>query len=198
MSFEPVLLLPNLPDRVEGERIVLRTWKAGDAPALWEAVDQSRERLSRWMTWLDGHRSLIDSEEYCRRMAAAWDERTNLALGIWTQDESRLLGATGYHSMDWSVPSFEIGYWIRDDEEGKGYVTETVRLLTWFAFGPMGAQRLWLTCDADNARSRAVPERLGWVREAHLRNRQRRPDGSLRDTLLYALVPGDSAAGLDV
>ena len=194
MTFEPTLVAPNLPELIEGERIVLRTWRFTDAPELWAAVDESRERLGRWMEWLDGHVSIVDSQEYCRRMAAAWAERTNLALGIWSRDERRLLGATGYHGIDWSVPSFEIGYWIREGEEGKGYVTETVRLLTRFAFGPLAAQRLWLTCDVANARSRAVPERLGWVREAYLRNHQRRPDGTLRDTLLYALVPGDPAA----
>jgi RimJ/RimL family protein N-acetyltransferase len=36
-----------------------------------------------------------------------------------------------------------------------------------------------------------VAERLGFVREARLRNEARATDGSLRDTLIFALTPDD-------
>jgi RimJ/RimL family protein N-acetyltransferase len=55
------------------------------------------------------------------------------------------------------------------------------------------ANRVELTCDALNTRSAAVAERLGFVREARLRNEELARDGTLRDTLVYALIPTDRA-----
>jgi RimJ/RimL family protein N-acetyltransferase len=187
----------RLPDELVGERIVLRPYTLANAPALFEAVDQSRERLRLWMEWVDGHADLAYSEDYCRRMAAQWAERSVLLLGIWHRETGRYLGGTGLHDCDWSVPSFGTGYWIRDGEVGKGYVEEAVRLQVRFAFDVLGAERLWLTCDPLNERSRRIPEAIGFVIEGRLRNHMRPSDGALRDTLIYSLIRIDPAARPD-
>ena len=70
-------------------------------------------------------------------------------------------------------------------------MAEAVRLLADFAFNELHANRVMIRCDARNARSAGVAERLGFVREACLRNEARANDGSLRDTLIFALTPSD-------
>lgn len=181
------------PEELVGPRVVVRAWRPADAPALFEAVDQSRARLRPWMGWVDNHRTVADSEEYCRRVAVNFAERSDFALGIWHRASERFLGGTGFHNIDWDVPSFEIGYWIRDGEVGKGYVEEAVRLQVRHAFDCMGARRLALTCDATNERSRRIPERIGFVLEGRLRNHKLTETGTLRDTLIFSLIPGDAA-----
>jgi RimJ/RimL family protein N-acetyltransferase len=88
--------------------------------------------------------------------------------------------------MDWSVPRFEIGYWVRRCFVGQGYITEAVRGVTRFAFETLGARRVEIRCDARNERSRRVAERSGFELEATLRNHAVAVDGELRDTLIYA------------
>ena len=183
----------RLPNELVGERIILRPYTMADAPALFEAIDQSRERLRLWMGWVDGHRTLADSEDYCRRVSSTWAERSDFSLGMWRREDGRFLGGTGFHNTDWSVPSFEVGYWIREGEVGKGYVEEAVRLQVRFAFDVLGAARLMLTCDPENVRSRRIPDAIGFVLEGRLRNHMRLESGELRDTLVFSLVPGDSA-----
>jgi ribosomal-protein-serine acetyltransferase len=179
------------PDELVGDRIVVRAWRSGDAEALFEAIDESRDHLRPWMMWVDHHRTIADSEDYCERVADGWARRIDFPLGIWERATGRLLGGSGYHNIDWDVPSFEIGYWIRASAEGRGYVTEAARLQTRFAFERMGANRVVIQCDADNVRSAGVPQRLGFVQEARLRNHQRKFDGGLRDTLVFAMTPDD-------
>jgi RimJ/RimL family protein N-acetyltransferase len=104
------------------------------------------------------------------------------------------VGATGLHRMDWSVPRFEIGYWIRRSFEGKGYVSEAVRALTRLAFEALGAERVEIHCGHRNLHSQRVAERCGFVLEGRLRNHRREATGELRDTLVYALLPSDPAA----
>src|SRR5262249_23649796 len=91
-------------------------------------------------------------------------------------------------------PRFEIGYWVRRTREGQGYVSEAVRGLARFALRTLGAQRVEIHCSHRNERSQRVAERCGFTLDARLRNQAREPDGTLRDTLVYSLVPDDAAA----
>ena len=72
-----------------------------------------------------------------------------------------------------------------------GKLNEAVQALSRFAFENLEAKRVEIRCDAGNARSRAVPERLGFKQEALLRNHCRDGAGELRDTLIFALTPDD-------
>jgi len=192
LSIDPILL--ELPDELLGEQVLVRPYRAGDGPAVFEAVNESREHLRRWMPWVDTHVTAADSEAFVRRSQASWINRTELIVGIWDRDGRRLFGSSGLHCRDWEIPCFEVGYWLRRSAEGHGYVSETVRLLTRFAFEILGANRVFLQCDARNTRSAAVPQRLGFVLEATLRHDARDHFGSLRDTLIFALTPDDFAS----
>ena len=188
-KINPILL--DLPTEIVGERVLLRPFRDDDAPALWQAVEDSREHLQPWMPWVSEHNSLEFSREYIRRMQAKWILREDLPMGIWRRDDGRLLGATGLHRFDWSVPVMETGYWLRPDAEGQGYMTEVVELLAGFAFDYLHAERLEIRCDAANARSAAVPPRAGYVMEARLRFARRNMQGQLGDTLAFALTRAD-------
>jgi len=100
----------------------------------------------------------------------------------------RVIGGSGLHRIDWSVPRFEIGYWVRTPETRRGYVTETVHALTTFAFDELGAQRVEIRADVRNTRSRAVPERLGYELEGVLRRDCLDPQGRPRDTAVYSRI----------
>lgn len=85
----------------------------------------------------------------------------------------------------------EIGYWLRPDVEGRGFVSEMVKLMTGFAFAHLKAERIEIRCDAVNTRSAAVPRRLGFKEEALLRASRRNVDGTLSDTLVFAKTRAD-------
>ena len=90
-------------------------------------------------------------------------------------------------AVDWNVPRFEIGYWVRRRFEGQGYVTEAADAIARFAFGALGARRVEIRMDDRNERSWRVAERLGFRLEGVLRN-ESREGGGLRDTRIYAVT----------
>ena len=143
------------------------------------------------MTWVDNNRTVDDVRDYCIRSQASWLLRTELALGIFDSVSGRYLGGTGLHDPDWELRTFEIGYWLRVTAIGHGYATESVRLLVNFALSCLEARRLTLRCDARNDASRRVAERAGFTLEGRLRNVSMAPDGTVRDDLVYAIVPDD-------
>jgi len=71
--------------------------------------------------------------------------------------------------------------------QGRGFTTEAVRALTEAAFATMAAYRVEIRCDSRNRKSRRVAELAGYQLEAQLRADDRANDGSLRDTVVYAV-----------
>jgi len=180
-------VLPSPFERVElrDDDILLRPLTVSDAAGLFRLIDADRARLGRWLPWVEETRSERDSVRF---IADATDERRrrrSLVLGILVGGS--LHGTVGLHYVEWFDRSAEVGYWIASGAEGRGYVTRAVRLLLAFAFGPAGLHRVVLRCAVGNDRSRAVAERLGFVREGVLREAHR-VGGRFLDQHLYALL----------
>lgn len=173
------------PDSINTARLTLRAPRFADAGALNEAIRESFGSLHLWMPWAREIPTLHDTEEYVREAASRYRRREDFPILIWERDTDLLVGACGLHPRDWTVPSFEIGYWVRSSREGHGYITETVEALTNAALEHLHAERIIIRCDSRNTRSARVAERAGYTLEATLRRDARAVDGGLRDTLQF-------------
>jgi RimJ/RimL family protein N-acetyltransferase len=185
---------PDVPDALETERLRLRALRSGDGVKLHAAVVESFEALHPWMPWAQQLPTLADIEAFVERSIRGFAERTSLDYLIVDKASETIAGVSGIPRLDWTVPKFEIGYWCRTRFTGRGYITETVRAVTALAFDRLGAQRVEVRCDADNTHSRRVIARCGFHLEGALRADQRAPDGHLRTTLVFSLVPDDYRA----
>ncbi|MFY9513315.1 MAG: GNAT family protein [Rubrivivax sp.] len=200
-------LLIEVPERIQTERLVLRSPRPGDGPALNEAVCASLDELRPWMPWAQTAPSIDESEIVVRAAHAKFQQRADLVYSIWRHDgsgrELRLVGGTGLHRIDWAVPKFEIGYWRRSGEAGQGLMTEAIRALARMAFDTLAAERVEIRMDERNTASWKLAERAGFTFEALLRRDARDVAGGLRDTRVHARVRGveepasvvDGAAG---
>jgi RimJ/RimL family protein N-acetyltransferase len=184
-------VLVDLPDELVSPRIVVRPLGDDDAPGLWEAIEESRGTLGDWMPWVDDYRSPDDALAFARRSRAKWVTREELGVGIFDRQTGRLLGGSGLARIDWTIRRFEIGYWLRESAVGFGYVSETVQLLTCLAFDRLEASRVEIRMDVRNTRSRAVPERLGFVYEGRLRRALPDVKSRPRDVDVFALIHED-------
>jgi ribosomal-protein-serine acetyltransferase len=61
-----------------------------------------------------------------------------------------------------------IGYWLAEDYQGRGIMTDCVRMLVDFCFNELDLNRVYITCGFGNKKSRAIPELLGFVQEGIL------------------------------
>ncbi len=195
MSNNPILL--DFPAEFESERLIIRAPRPGDGAAMHAAVMESRDDLRPWLPWAENPADAVGYEALCRRKYAEWMLREDLMITLWRKSDGAYVGGSGMHRIDWAVPCMEIGYWLRTSMVGHGYMTEAVGAVTGFAFTYLGARRIEIRTDAQNTRSIAVAERVGYTLEARLRHQQAGVDGSLRDTLIYVAFPpeGDAAGG---
>jgi ribosomal-protein-serine acetyltransferase len=179
-------VLRDFPDHLATERLLIRAPRPGDGAVVNEAARESIHELRDWMPWAQEIPTLEETEYFVRQAAAGWLTQENLPMLLFRRADGVFLGGSGFHALDWTVPKAEIGYWLRTRATGQGYMTEAVIGLTQFAFDRMEMVRLEIRCDARNTRSAAVAERAGYSLDARFRHHMRAPDGSLRDTLVYA------------
>jgi len=191
-SQRPILI--EIPEVLEGPRVLVRPWRRGDGRGMFEAIDASREHLAPWMPWVDDTRNPEDSEEFAIRSWARWQLREDLTVGVFERATGRVLGGSGLHRMSWTIRRFEIGYWLRADAEGHGYMLEAAGLLTRLAFDVLDANRVEIRMDVKNERSRRVAERLGYVHEATLARVLPSPSGAPVDLYVFRLLPEEYRA----
>ena len=183
---------PPAPYRIETERLVLRCYEPRDAELAKEAIDSSLEHLQPWMPWTESEpQPLEEKRQLLKSFRAAFDTGDNFVMGIFSADESQLLGGTGLHPRG-DPGGLEIGYFIRASATRKGYVTESTAALTRVGFEICGADRMEIRIDPENAASKGIPSKLGYAEEATLRRRlPPRAGGPLRDVTLYTMFRED-------
>lgn len=186
---KPILLDFSMP--ITTSRLLLRPPKLGDGNILNKAVIESYETIRHTMPWAKKKPSIEDTEEFVRQAAANWilkkDEEPYLPLLIFNKKDETLIGVTGYHHINWDVPCLEIGYWIRNKSSGHGYMLEAINALTVYAIKHLKMQRIAITCDINNVRSKNIPEKLNYKLEGILKaNRITLLTGEISDTLIYA------------
>lgn len=102
----------------------------------------------------------------------------------------RAVGMTTFCTIDVDSPRVEIGYtWLSPAVQRTAVNTAAKLLLLGHAFETCGVIAVQLTTHWHNRQSRAAIERLGAKQDGVLRNHRVGPDGILRDTVVYSILP---------
>lgn len=157
----------------------------GDIEELYHLIDSNREHLRRWLPWVDYETSIESSRSFVLRSLQRYLDNDGFNGGIFYKD--RLAGVIGYHSINWPNRQVEIGYWLGAEFEGKGLMTRACRSLIDFAFDRLQLNRVTILCATGNARSRAIPERLGFTQEGVLREGEWLNDHFV-DLVIYSML----------
>ncbi len=162
----------------------VRPLEIEDADELQALVERNREHLARWMPWAAGQdregteRFLAEAEEQIIR-----DDGFQAAV----EPDGEIVGVVGFHAIDWVNRNTSLGYWLAADAQGRGTMTTTVNALLDHVFYEWELHRLEIQCARENARSRAIPERLGFREEALLREAEL-VGGRYLDSVVYGLL----------
>ena len=102
------------------------------------------------------------------------------------------MGITTFRDVDERHRTLEVGgTWLGRPWWRTAINTEAKLLFLGHAFETLRANRVALKTDIRNERSQAAIARLGAVREGVLRRQYIRPDGTLRDTVMFSIVPDE-------
>ena len=174
------------PGVLEGEGLRLRMMTAADAPAFLAFLSKPEVMEP---TSSEGW-TLESLEQFAR------DNASGAAQGKWCRyaillgGEGAPVGGIGLHNMDLRNRRCEIGYDLSPAHWGKGVMTRAARPLLAWAFGEGGFHRVEATVMEGNERSARVLQRLGFIREALLRD-YKFVRGEFRDYSMWSLLASD-------
>jgi ribosomal-protein-serine acetyltransferase len=180
---DPILL--DVPREIRTPRLTLHAIGEGDGPRLEAAFRTSLAELSPWLPWAKDDYAGDKVEAWCRGAAARFITRDGCAYAV--VEDSEFIGGCGLHDLNWKHRTGEIGYWLRTDRTGRGYMTECVVALR-DAFVPTLLRRVEIRCDVRNAASAAVARGAGFVHEGTKRCDSLGTDGLPRDTDFFGYV----------
>ncbi|MFA0082659.1 GNAT family N-acetyltransferase [Vibrio breoganii] len=164
---------------METTRLRLTPPSLEDQPAMLVAIKESQQELKKFLPWVP---FALSQQASIENFAGFKDE---LRYSLIEKTSGRLIGAIGLIIRDKEVPFFEIGYWLRSDSVGKGFITEAVTRLEAYAFDELKANRIEIRAAQSNVKSRNVAQRCGYELEATLRNERRLLSGKLDNTLVF-------------
>jgi ribosomal-protein-serine acetyltransferase len=184
--------LPVDLERVENN-LLLRPWRAQDAPALRDAVCESLDTVGRWLPWCHAGYDLDAAQAWITHCRAGWVADEHFAFGIFERDSGALLGSVGLNQRNRIHRSAALGYWVRQSRQGGGIGSRATKLAARFGFATLGLIRIEIVALAANHASRRCAEKAGARFEVIARNRLWMHEAA-HDAAVYALVPADLVA----
>jgi RimJ/RimL family protein N-acetyltransferase len=113
----------------------------------------------------------------------------------WTVRETRsgaIVGSTRFHDIDAPIDRVEIGYtWYAAGWQRTHVNAACKLLLLGHAFETLGCRVVGFRTDNFNVASQRAIEALGARRDGVLRHHKMRPDGSVRDSVMYSILAAE-------
>ncbi|HYN92337.1 MAG TPA: GNAT family protein [Pilimelia sp.] len=153
----------------------LEPWQAEEFLA---HIDRAREAVDPWVPWASLSTDLASAQATLGRYADLAARDAGRLYGVWL--DGTLVGGVLFVSFDAKTGTCEAGCWLEPAAQGRGIITEAVRVLIDWAVRQRGMHRVEWRCRPDNVPSGNVARRLGM-----------RLDGVLRSAYPYRGVRHD-------
>lgn len=165
--------------------IELQLFQIHHSEELYHLVDSNRRHLREWLPWVD---TMTSSYQY-HTIIPMWLKQftDNMGFNAGIRFRGRLVGGIGFHHIDWNNSQTSIGYYLSEEAQGFGIMTRAVQALINYAFFELGLNRIEIRCGEKNQKSRAIPERLGFIKEGILRDGEKL-NGHFHNLVVYSML----------
>lgn len=168
--------------------LYMQTNTLGNAKNIFAVIEQNRLYLRTWLPWVDDTKNIAVMEEVIKLWEKQYENGTDLVLGIYKND--CYIGNIGIHNIKKINHSGVIGYWLSEENQGQGIMSDCVRALMDYSFHSLSLEKIYIHCAEKNLKSNALPKRLGFTLEEVIK------DGTCLyniyfDLIIYAMTKKD-------
>jgi ribosomal-protein-serine acetyltransferase len=149
------------------EDLSLKLIELRDGERIFALTNNSRNYLRQWLPWLDGTTKIEDTMQFIKGCLKDFAENKGMNTVILFKGE--IVGVAGYNNINWSNKTAYIGYWLGEEYQGNGIMTEVAKALTDYAFNKLNLNKVEIRAAVGNKKSRSIPERLNFVNEGCIR-----------------------------
>lgn len=155
------------------------------ASSIFQIFDLERASLRVWLPFIDYTEKEEDTFQYLTNVI----NENQKQFGIYYKGS--FAGLIGFVYIDEANRKCEIGYWISQQYEGKGIITQSVDQLIRHLFNDLKMNKVAIKVAVNNIKSRKVPERLNFTLEGIERDGELLVDNQFTDLALYGLLKNE-------
>ena len=169
--------------------IKLKQLELSDAPDIFRIIGSQREYLRKWLPFVDNTKEVTDTRLFIISTLDTPEKRSELTFVIHLN--GKFVGIIGFKDTDKANKKTEIGYWLSEEYQKRGIVTQSVKRLMELAFEELGINRIQIKCATGNIPSKNIPQRLGFSLEGIERDGELLSDGVFTDLEVYSILKND-------
>ena len=142
---------------IVNKHISLEPLKYTHAFIVFEAIDQNRTFLSKWLPFIINTTNQEHTESFIQTVL---NSKKDKIFVIWF--DNHFAGLIGLKDIDNLNKKLEIGYWLIEKMTGKGIMSQCVKTVINYSFMNLDMNRIQIKCAVGNNKSAAIPKHLGF------------------------------------
>jgi ribosomal-protein-alanine N-acetyltransferase len=178
----------NVFPKLETERLILIDFVNSDAEELFNI--RSDVRVQKYLD-RDLHKSVEESELMIDGMIKTFNNKEGINWIIRKKDSLNVIGYIGYWRMIRNNVRAEIGYSMKPEYWGYGYMQEALAKVIEFGFKEFCLHSIEANVNPNNEKSIKLLEKFGFKREAYFKE-DYFYNGKFLDTAIYSLLETES------
>lgn len=171
----------------ETKRLFLMEFKKSDAQEIFKM--RSDEKVQKYLD-RDTHKSVEESEAMIDGMIKSYNNKEAINWIIRNKNTNDVIGYIGYWRMIRHNVRAEIGYAMKPEFWGNGYMSEAFAKVIEFGFKEFCLHSIEANVNPANASSIKLLEKLGFTKEAYFKE-DYFYNGKFLDTAIYSLLETD-------
>jgi ribosomal-protein-alanine N-acetyltransferase len=172
---------------LESERLFLRKLSLEDAPDV--QLTRSDEKVMIYMD-SERHKTLEYSENFISENLKMYEQKRGMFWALIEKSSQKLIGDFAFWKIDAKNSRAEIGYTLKPEFWGKGFMKEAMIEILNFGFDHLKLHSIEANINPENNNSRGILKKLGFQKEAYFRENYFF-NGDYLDSEIYSLLKTD-------
>ncbi|PJN51980.1 GNAT family N-acetyltransferase [Bacillus mycoides] len=172
------------------EEVSLRMFNEGDAEEFYNLIISSKSYLKEWLGWIDYIESPEDTVKNIKARLKEFMENGGYPKSFAIIYKGGIAGTIGFNDINKANKIGIVGYWLGENFQGKGIMTKALKTLIDYGFKELALNKIEISIAVENKKSRALPERFGFVEEGKLRQAEWLYDHYV-DHVVYGLLAAE-------
>lgn len=169
------------------EDTALRLFNENDAEELYHLTISSKPYLKEWLGWLDHIKSVENSYANIKSRLNEMVENGGYPKSFAIMYKGEIAGTIGFNNINKTSRIGVVGYWLGEQFQGKGIMSKAFETIIDYGFNELNLNRIEVNVAEGNEKSRALPERFGFINEGKKRQAEWLYDHFV-DHIVYGLL----------
>lgn len=168
--------------------IRLEKLKLSMARVIFDTIKRDHNYLKTWLPFVEFTQKVEDTQIFIQSVIDDDEFQQKAIYSIWVKEE--FAGLIGFNDIDWTNKKTELGYWLAENMQGMGVITQCAQKLINYAFKKLKLNRIQIKVAVGNEKSMAIPKRLGFSFEG-IERAGELIETQFHDLEIYSLLKSD-------